>query len=522
MTGRFRASTVRGAAAAVALTGLLVSSAAGLAYGVFRAADGAAPSAPSKWDSAFDAGLRQAFAAASPNAEAPYDTAFAYFVTAFHDRERPGGASADQPGAPSRNGKDSDAFESFARLAPMVATWLASGRAPVIDDLHGKTLDLRRLVHNGIVNGTDPNAPSYWGRISDLNQRIVEAADIARTLWIVRRLHIFSPAEIAQACAWLRQVNGRKLPDNNWHLFPVLINEVLESLGQPADQAAIDTNFHRFLQFYRGDGWFSDGPASDFDFYNAWAIQYELFWLRQISPGFGGAKVADAMRAFVARYPYLIGPQGIPIMGRSVCYRMAAPAPLIAGAVTGGPRAAPTVDPGLARRSLDAVWRYFVARGAVADGIPTQGYCSTDLRILDNYSGPASCLWALRSLVLAFMAPPRAPLWTAPTRPLPIERGSYHVLIPAIDWIIDGDASDDDIRIVRDARFEASSSRGTASLDGYGPLRRLASAVLWRPFRPANTAAKYDAPVYSSAHPFCGCAGNSPQPQTTTSRTSSR
>jgi len=33
----------------------------------------------------------------------------------------------------------------------------------------------------------------------------------------------------------------------------------------------------------------------------------------------------------------------------------------------------------------------------------------------------------------------------------------------------------------------------------------LAGAILWRPFRPRNLAAKYASAVYDSAKPFCGC-----------------
>jgi len=466
--------------------------------------------AATRWNLSYDVGLRADFARPHRRAETPYDDVFVYFVTAFHDRAIDGGSRAREPGAPSVNGADSDGFESFARTAPLVAAWLASGRPAVVRDLHGRSLDLRKLLHDGIVAGTTPGGPSYWGPIHDLDQKIVEAADVARTIWMVRDLGVFTPDEIRRAAEWLRGALHRKVPDNNWHLYPVLIGKVLESLGEPADQAAIDAHFKRFLAFYRGGGWYSDGPGADFDFYNAWGIHYELFWLRRISPGFGGEPVREAMREFVSSYIDLVGPKGIPIMGRSICYRMAAPAPLIAAAMPedGAP---PAVDPGLARRALDAVWRYFIAKGAVADGVPTQGYCGTDLRILDNYSGPGSCLWSLRSLVLAFLSPPEAPLWTSNEEPLPIERGSYRIDIPQTRWTVTGDATTGEIRI---RRWDAAA--GAPPVEDYGPLRRAAASLAWpllhRPFRPHNDAAKYHAASYSSAHPFCGCAGASEMP----------
>src|SRR5207248_770688 len=81
---------------------------------------------------------------------------------------------------------------------------------------------------------------------------------------------------------------------------------------------------------------------------------------------------------------------------RSACYRMAAPVPLLLeqfDAVHG--------QPGEARRALDATWEYFLQHNGAKDGNITQGYCGSDARVLDNYSGPASCLWGMRSLIAA-------------------------------------------------------------------------------------------------------------------------
>ena len=77
---------------------------------------------------------------------------------------------------------------------------------------------------------------------------------------------------------------------------------------------------------------------------------------------------------------------------------MAAPSPLIFGQQTDPDE----VPPAEARRALDATWSYFIQRDSLKGGNVTQGYCESDPRILDNYSGPASCLWALRSLILAY------------------------------------------------------------------------------------------------------------------------
>ena len=106
-----------------------------------------------------------------------------------------------------------------------------------------------------------------------------------------------------------------------------------------------------------------------FDYYNAWAFHYSLFWLNQINPGFDTVFLEDSLYQFVKYYKFFFSTDGIPIMGRSIPYRLAAPAPLIAAAYKG----MGIISPGLARRVLDCVWRYFVRKEAVSRGSVTQG-----------------------------------------------------------------------------------------------------------------------------------------------------
>jgi hypothetical protein len=159
-----------------------------------------------------------------------------------------------------------------------------------------------------------------------------------------------------------------------------------------------------------------------------------------------------------------------------------------------------TVSPAEARRSLDSAWSYFITHDGVEDGNVSQGYCRADPRILDNYSGPASCLWSLRSLIPAYYLPVTAPLWNTGGGKLPIELDNYAVRISTTGWTIIGDTGTGDITLTTSGTIDAG-----ARLDDYSLLRRVATSVLWRPFRPDNTKAKYHLRSYSSTTPFCGC-----------------
>jgi len=446
-----------------------------------RSSSGAAPSASN-----------------APSAAA-YDSLFAYFVEGWETYARPDGAVADVPGLPSRHGAEADGLEAFARTAPLIGAWLHSGRASTIALSTGRSADLADILVRGIIAGTDRSAASYWGDIRDLDQRIVEASDIALTLWLTRDVvwSRLTPAARRNALAWLDQVNDKRVPDNNWHLFVTFVNSVDATLGGPDRRASSLSNYARFKSFYRGDGWFSDGPANAFDYYNAWGIHYQLFWLNEVDPSWDPAFIRDTEREFLSNYRFLMGPNGLPMMGRSVCYRMAAPAPLVYGAA----RHPDWISPPDARRAVDAVWTYYIAHGAVRNGIVTQGYCGADPRIVDNYSGPSSCLWALRSLIPAFYMPPTDAFWAAPPGRLVVDTASYSVRIPSIGWTVTGDRASGRVRIIQSDSLPASETR----LQDYGVMRKLATRFLWRPFRPDNNAAKYHRGEYDSDRPFCGC-----------------
>ncbi len=67
----------------------------------------------------------------------------------------------------------------------MLANWLLHGR-PATIKLQGQ-LDFELLgqLTTGIIEGTNPLSPGYWGDINDFDQRSVEAADIALTVWLL-------------------------------------------------------------------------------------------------------------------------------------------------------------------------------------------------------------------------------------------------------------------------------------------------------------------------------------------------
>ena len=70
----------------------------------------------------------------------------------------------------------------------------------------------------GLVNGTDPKSPEFWGYIEDIDQRMVEACPIGYTLAIAQD-HFWEPLTKEQRYhveTWLGSMNHKEMPNTNW------------------------------------------------------------------------------------------------------------------------------------------------------------------------------------------------------------------------------------------------------------------------------------------------------------------
>jgi len=448
--------------------------------------------------------LQARFAKAGGRVDASdYELLTTYFFEGWAAYRTPRAERAHYPGLPSASGRRSDGLEGYARMFPLAAAWLASGRAPLIPTAKGP-LDLAEVFARGLVTGTDPASPDYWGPITDYSQTLVESADIALGLWLARKevWARLSPLEQRQVASWLMQALGSQPYDGNWQLFPMLVHRSLKALGVDVSHfdARMQTNWEIFRSFYRGQGWFDD-PPHGLDDYNAWSIHYALFWLQRIDPGFEQAFISQAQGEFARFYLNLFGPQGHPQRGRSTCYRMATPAPLLASLAT-APGAIPR---GQAMRALDLTWSWFIGHGALAAGSVTAGLCGDDPALQANYSGPASCLWSLRPLVMVFALDRELGLLDAAREPLAVERGDFVVTHATTGWTIRGTRATGAIDLLIDANPPEDTSGGGPALKPYRLSTQLVEALVQAPRRPDNTDALYLRRHYATDKPIGRC-----------------
>ncbi len=449
-----------------------------------------APRGPSEADLA----LARLFSTDAP-AEQRYEALVRYVLEGFLAVATPDFERAQYRGMGSSHGYRVAGVEGFARTAPLFAAWIASGRNPVITGLTGgRSVDLRQLLAAAFTAGSDPQHSGYWSDPSDFAQVQVEASDIAMAIWIVRDSvwPLLTARAQSNLLAWLRRAAVSDRPTSNWLLFGATCDAVAAALeGRTVTTLPA---YERFRPHYLAHGWFSDSASHRIvDYYNVWGITYQLAFLHLMHPGYDTEFLRSAVLASADLTAHLISPNGIPIMGRSVCYRTAASAPLsVATLLEPTPKRF-----GLSRRANDCVWRYFLAHGALRDGTLTQGYFGDDARVLDSYSGPGSSHWGLRSLIPALLHPPGSAYWTVPDQPLPVETGDYTLELPELGWRLEGERETGEIRIII-----AANAGQRPALQRYGWRHRLMEWRSQRASRPNNRNAAYNAEVYSALSPY--------------------
>jgi hypothetical protein len=487
----YRRTTLLGLAALSGLAGLC------LFYAVYgHSAEGWGRYTPaSAAEGQAEHAVEATFLGESADPSKRYEALFTYFLHGITAHATPDFAAIHYPGMGSIYGYKVNGLEGFARTVPLFAAWIHSGRNPLVTDPEtGNAVDLVALIRRGLLAGTDPASPSYWGDMGKNDQRIVEAPDIARTLWLTRTRiwDRLAPGERQQIASWLLEINRAPMTyENNWLLFSIVVNAVLHDLGAvttPVDLA----NYWHFKASYRESGWFSD-PPEGVDYYNTWASSYELYWIHTLDPAVDPDFIVRVLNDSAGLTAHLIGPQGIPILGRSICYRTAISVPLLVDNLIKGT----DESAGRARRGLDVTWRYFIAHGSLRDGALTQGYFGPDPRFVDAYTGTGSCNWGLRSLVLAFMMPPETDIFTRASAPLPVELGDYRLDLPKLGWTVIGTQKTGNISIVI-----AQNALRVVHPAPYSGLAKLKEFILRHPARPENRETKYELHEYASLTPY--------------------
>ncbi|MFC8124503.1 DUF2264 domain-containing protein [Streptomyces sp. NPDC057302] len=349
------------------------------------------------------------------------------------------------PGRSSWSGVVSDGLEGYARSF-LLASFRIAGAGGEVDP------HLLERYAQGLTTGTDRDGAGgeAWPELSDCSQQMVEAASIAIGLhetrpWIWDKLDTRVQERVVD---WFSGFVGGRTWDNNWRLFQVVSEQFLASVGAPHSKADIDGGLDRIEDWYRGNGWYSDGDGRNFDYYIGWAMHlYPLLWARMAGPDDGGRGTVyrERLAQFLTHYPHFFGADGAPVhQGRSLTYRFAATAPVWMGALAN----CTPLAPGLTRRLASGTARHFVERGVPDErGLLPLGWYGTFLPSTQAYSGPASPYWASKGF-LGLLLPAGHPVWTERELPLPVEESDQYTALPEPGWLLHGTRHDGIVRLI--------------------------------------------------------------------------
>lgn len=277
------------------------------------------------------------------------------------------------------------------------------------------------ICRTGLLNGTDPQHPEYWGTLVDVDQLAVEMPPIALALALAPEIFWkpFTVAQRQQIVTWMDQINHHTMSDNNWRAFPVLVNASFKKAGMPYNAEVMETGLRRLEDFYLSEGWYSDGAAPRMDYYIPFAMHfYSLIYAKLMGADDPkrAALFKERATVFAKDYLHWFTADGAALpFGRSLTYRFAQGA-FWAALAFADVEALPWGEiKGLYLRHL----RYWFSQPIFTpDGLMSVGYLYPNLLMSEFYNGPGSPYWAMKAF-LALAVPADHPFWTSEELPFP-------------------------------------------------------------------------------------------------------
>ncbi|GEK05622.1 hypothetical protein LHA01_08610 [Schleiferilactobacillus harbinensis] len=78
--------------------------------------------------------------------------------------------------------------------------------------------------------------------------------------------------DMAYLVQWLNTINTVPLPAGNWYFFVIMLNTALKKHGYPYSATVLADALAKIDSYYIGDGWYTDGPTHQMDYYLGFAF----------------------------------------------------------------------------------------------------------------------------------------------------------------------------------------------------------------------------------------------------------
>lgn len=315
-------------------------------------------------------------------------------------------------------------FEGWSRLL-----W---GIAPLVHG--GYSWDGTKQHARGFISGVDPANAEFWGPVGDGDQRIVEMAAMSLSLLLCPETYWDPLTEVQKTSLmdWLCSCNGKRISNNNWHFFRILVNMAVMLLGRDYDKSQMDEDLKFIDSLYVSDGWYRDDVP--FDYYNPFGIQFYCLvyckYMKDLDPE-RCRTYKDRVTQFGRQFATWFSDNGASIpFGRSQTYRFAASCFFSACAFAGLEVLPWGVMKGIVLRNL----RFWFSKPILDNaGMLTIGYAYPSLVVADEYNAPGSPYWGLKTFLILALGEDH-PFWASEEKELPIGLGNTHM--PALCSII--------------------------------------------------------------------------------------
>lgn len=221
-------------------------------------------------------------------------------------------------------------LEALGRLITGISAWLELGPDDTLEGrLRAKYID---LALKAISNGVNPESPDYLN-FNKGRQPLVDAAFLAHGL-LRARTQLWDRLDKTTQERVIKELKSSRVikpSETNWLFFSAMVEAALKEFIGEWDYERVEYACNRFAQWYKGDGWYGDGPDFHLDYYNSFVIHPMMFEVLNVMKKYGleGAIPYDIELSRYARYAEqqerLISPEGtFPIIGRSLAYRFGA------------------------------------------------------------------------------------------------------------------------------------------------------------------------------------------------------
>lgn len=313
-------------------------------------------------------------------------------------------------------------LEALGRTVVGIAPWLELGPDNTPEgELRAKYID---LTCKAIKNGFDPQSPDYLN-FTIRRQPLVDAAFLCQGMLRAPK-QIWGNLDEQTKQNFVTEMNNiRKIKplESNWLLFAATVEAAMLEFTGEWNPAPVEYALMRFKEWYKGDGWYADGPELHMDYYNSYVIHPMLYDVLAVMQrhGKGEAEFFEAEKKRLRRYAQqlelLISPDGAyPVVGRSIAYRFGSMQVLAQSALLEDLPS--TLTNGSVRAALTAVInRHLAVEGNFDEnGWLTLGFAGHQVGCAETYISTGS-LYLCTPVFLPLGLPTDHPFWTSEWEP---------------------------------------------------------------------------------------------------------